>query len=91
MYSKLEVSGITDTATIIREFTGAKRRLNFEYIFDVKGQRYNGFLQYSPSNGMLSIGDSFLVRYMPDNPDEINRLIENEDYSLIKVSTISRQ
>ncbi len=91
MYSKLEVSGITDTAAIIREFVGAKRRLNFEYIFDAKGQRYNGFLQYSPSNGMISIGDSFLIRYLPDDPDEINRLIENEDYSLIKVSIKSRQ
>ncbi len=37
MYSKLESSGITDTATIIREFVGAKKRLYFEYVFNAKG------------------------------------------------------
>lgn len=84
-YSKLEAEGVTDTAIIVREFIGAKRKLYFEYIFFIDNEKYNGFLQYSPSNGTISIGDSFLVRYLPRDPDEINKLIQNKDHRLKRI------
>lgn len=77
LYDRMEQEGITDTAVIVREFTGAKGKLYFEYIFNTNGRSYNGFIQYSPSHGPVHIGDSFLVKYLPDDPDEVNKLIEN--------------
>lgn len=84
-YTELETIGILDTAVIVREFTGAKRRLYFEYVFYVGENKYNGFLQYSPSNGAVKLGDSCLVKYLKDDPDEINKLLMDADYKLIKI------
>ena len=84
-FTKLETEGILDTAVIVREFTGAKRRLYFEYIFYVGEKKYNGFLQYSPSNGEVRVGDSCLVKYLKDDPGEINKLLMNADYKLMKI------
>lgn len=84
--SKLENQGITDTAIVIREFTGAKRKLYFEYVFSIEKEKFNGFLQYSPSYGSVSVGDSFLVRYLPSDPDEINELITGKDHCLNKIN-----
>lgn len=85
-YLELETVGILDTAVIVREFTGAKRRLYFEYIFSVGENKYNGFIQYSPSNGTVKLGDSCLVKYLKDNPDEINKLLMNANYELMKIN-----
>lgn len=82
---KLENEGILDTAVIVREFTGAKRKLYYEYVFDVNDKKYNGFLQYSPSHGSVEIGDSCLVKYLKDDPDEINKLLMHKDYKLMKI------
>jgi hypothetical protein len=84
-FKQLESEGILDTAVIVREFTVAKRRLYFEYIFYVDENKYNGFLQYSPSNGAVKVGDSCLVKYLKDDPNEINKLIMNADYKLMKI------
>jgi hypothetical protein len=84
-FKKLDNEGILDTAVIIREFTGAKRRFYFEYVFDVGGNKYNGFLQYSPSYGPVEVGDSILVKYLKDNPDDINKLLTNTSHKLIKI------
>lgn len=45
-YTDLETEGILDTAVIVREFTGAKRRLYFEYIFYV-GAKISTMVSYS--------------------------------------------
>ncbi len=82
---KLENEGKVDTAVIVREFTGAKRKLYYEYVFDVNDKKYNGFLKYSPSHGSVEIGDSCLVKYLKDDPDEINKLIMHKDYKLMKI------
>jgi hypothetical protein len=84
-YKNLEFIGIVDTAVIVRDFIGAKRKLYYEYKFVVKMDTCNGFLQYSPSNGQISIGDSVLIKYLPENADEINKIEENNDYRIIKI------
>jgi hypothetical protein len=84
-YKNLETIGIVDTAVIVRDFIGAKRRLYYEYEFDVKKDTFNGFLQYSPSNGQISIGDSVLIKYLPANADDINRIMTHKDYRIIKI------
>jgi hypothetical protein len=81
-YKNLEVTGVVDSAVIIRDFIGAKRKLFYEYEFVVKQDTFNGFLQYSPSNGPITIGDSVLIKYLPENPDEINKIILNKDYRI---------
>ena len=85
-FRKMEEVGVIDTAIIVREFTGAKRKLYFEYVFYVHYKKFNGFLQYSPSHGSISIGDSFLVKYLKEDPDNINRLLRNKDRTLIVVN-----
>jgi hypothetical protein len=85
LYSELDKEGIVDTAIVVRDFIGAKRKLYYEYVFYVNNKNYNGFLQYSPSCGSISIGDSFLVKYLPKEPDEINELIRGKDHQIIKV------
>jgi hypothetical protein len=71
-FKKLETQGIIDTAIVVRKFRGAKRKLYFEYVFVIDKDSYNGFLQYSPDYGTISIGDSILIKYLPSNPDDIN-------------------
>jgi hypothetical protein len=83
-FHSLDKIGVIDTAVIVRDFYGAKRKQYYEYEFVINDKKFNGFLQYSPSHGSLSIGDSVLVKYLPDDPDEINKLIEKKDYSIIK-------
>jgi hypothetical protein len=84
-FHSLDKVGVIDTAVIVRDFYGAKRRLYYEYEFVVNDEKFNGFLQYSPSHGSLNIGDSVLVKYLPDNPDDINKLVEKNDYRVVKV------
>ena len=81
-YKNLELIGVVDTAVIVRDFIGAKRKLYYEYEFVVKQDTFNGFLQYSQSNGQISIGDSVLIKYLPENADEINRIMLNKDYRI---------
>lgn len=90
-YTELETEGILDTAVIVREFKGAKGMLYFEYIFYVGENKYNGFLQYSPSNGTVHVGDSCLVKYLKDDPDEINKLLEDTNYKLMKIKRNQEQ
>jgi hypothetical protein len=85
LYNQLDKAGIIDTAVVVRDFLGAKRKLYFEYEFTVNGQRLNGFLQYSPSHGDVLIGDSILVKYLPSKPDDINQVMTYKDYRLIKL------
>jgi len=84
-FSRLEKEGVIDTAIIVRELLGAKGILYYEYVFYIKDKKLNGFLQYSQSFGAINVGDSFLVRYLPSSPDEINEPIIKNNYSLIKV------
>jgi hypothetical protein len=84
-FAKLNTEGITDTAVIVREFIGAKNRLYFEYIFYAGKVKYNGFLCYSSGNGVVTIGDSVLIKYLPDEPENISKVIENEDFSIKKI------
>lgn len=85
-YEKMETNGILDTAIIVREFYGAKRKLYFEYVFYAGNKKCNGFLAYSPSFGSIEIGDSCLVLYLPEDPDEINELKIKENFELIKIN-----
>jgi len=85
LYKQLDKDGIIDTAVVVRDFIGAKRKLYFEYKFIVNGESLNGFLQYSPSHGNVLIGDSILVKYLPSQPDDINEVMTYKDYRLIKV------
>ena len=85
LFDRLENIGVVDTALIVRGVYGAKRTLYYEYQFFVNDKKFNGFHSYSPSNGPLNIGDSVLVKYLPEDPDEINRLILEKDYHIIKV------
>jgi hypothetical protein len=85
LHARLDKEGIVDTAVVVREFIGAKRKLYFEYVFYVDDNKFNGFLQYSPSQGQIVVGDSFLVRFLPDKPDEINKLLEDINYKLIRI------
>jgi hypothetical protein len=84
-FKKLDNEGALDTAVIVREFTGAKRKLYFEYVFYVENNKYNGFLQYSPSHGHVEVGDSILVKYLKENPDDINRLQTDKNYKLLRI------
>jgi hypothetical protein len=83
-YKNLDTIGIVDTAIIVRDFFGAKRKLYYEYQFVVKKDTFNGFLQYSPSNGQISIGDSVLIKYLPENADDINKIMTHKDHRIIK-------
>lgn len=85
LYRQLEKEGIVDTALIVRDFIGAKGKLYFEYQFKVDTQNCNGFLQYSPSHGDLIVGDSVLIKYLENDPDEINKILQKENYRLIKI------
>ncbi len=84
-YKSLETIGIVDTAVVVRDFIGAKRRLYYEYEFDVKQDTFNGFLLYSPSYGQISIGDSVLIKYLPENADDINKIMTHQDHRIIKL------
>lgn len=81
---RLEEEGILDTAIIIKQFIGTKRKLFFEYIFYVGNKQYNGFLHYSPSNGPINIGDSCLMKYLPTDPANYNQLLKNK-YTIVKI------
>lgn len=85
LYKQLDKEGVVDTAIIVRDFIGAKSKLYFEYQFKVDNQFYNGFLQYSPSHGDLLVGDSVLIKYLPSDPDEINKILQKQNYKLIKI------
>lgn len=84
LYNQLDSEGIVDTAVIVRDFIGAKGKLYFEYQFKVDNQNCNGFLQYSPSHGDLIVGDSVMIKYLASDPDEINKILQKENYRLIK-------
>ncbi len=85
LYKQLDKDGIIDTAVVVRDFIGAKRKLYYEYKFMVNGESLNGFLQYLPSHGNVLIGDSILVKYLPSQPDDFNEVITSKDYRLIKL------
>jgi len=84
LHKEMDIHGLIDTAVIVRDFIGAKRKCYFEYKFSIDNRTYNGFLQYSPSNGPVSIGDTFLVKYLPSDPDNVNELIEDHSHKLIE-------
>lgn len=76
----MEINRLNDTAFIVRNFIGAKRKSYYEYKFFVEGQEYNGFLNYSPSQGEVAVGVSFLVKYHIEQPEEINMLITEKNH-----------
>lgn len=82
-FSRLEDVGVVDTALVVRGFIGAKRTQYYEYVFKVEDNCYNGFLNYSPSYGPILVGDSCLVRYLLEDPDEINELMRDDDNQLM--------
>lgn len=75
---KLESEGINNTAVIFRKHNGYKRTIYFEYRFLVDQKEYKGFINYSPSYGDISIGDSILVKYLPSDPSNFNKEIFDE-------------
>lgn len=85
LYGRLEYEGKIDTAVIIRDFIGAKGRLYYEYQFDLEKKTNNGFIKYSPSYGPLEIGDSILIEYLPEDPDEINEPLKEENGYIKKI------
>lgn len=85
LYKRLDKEGLYDTAVIVREFIGAKSKLYYEYVFFVNGKKCNGFIQYSPSQGSIAIGDSCLVKYLSEDPENVNELFQRNDYTLIKI------
>ena len=85
LFKKLDNEGVMDTAVTVREFTGAKRKIYFEYVFDVGSNNYHGFLQYHPDYGPLEVGDSVLVKYLKDKPDDINKLMTDSNHKLIMI------
>lgn len=86
LHSRLESEGIVDTAVIVRDFIGAKRKQYFEYVFyGANNEKYNGFLQYSPSFGELEIGDSCIIKYLPENPDDVSEILKDENNIIRKV------
>lgn len=85
LFRQLEKEGIVDTAMIVRDFIGAKNKQYFEYQFIVDNEMKNGFIRYSPSHGDLKVGDSVLIKYLPNNPDDINEILQKTNKELIKI------
>lgn len=85
-FNKLDNEGVLDTAIVVRKGYGAKGKLYYHYVWYVNNYKYEGSLQYSVNYGPVSIGDSFLVNYLKEDPDEINELVMNKDRTLIVVT-----
>ncbi|MCF8380819.1 MAG: hypothetical protein K9H49_14700 [Bacteroidales bacterium] len=85
LYNRLDTESMSDTAFIVRDFIGAKRKLYFEYTFKVEHEEYNGFIKYSPGFGSMEIGDKYLVEYLPEYPDDVNRIKRDKFNQLVKV------
>jgi hypothetical protein len=85
-FNKLTTDGVADTAVIVRRFIGAKGNLYFEYVFSIPDQRCNGYLLINSRIGDISVGDSILVKYLPENPDDANEVIKNEDKTVVKIN-----
>lgn len=85
-YRRLDNEGVVDTAVVVRDFIGAKRKQYYEYVFyGNNNEKYNGFIQYSPSFGELNVGDSCLIRYLPQEPDDINEILKDDKNKIIKI------
>lgn len=85
LYNQLNEESLTDTALIVRDFIGAKRKLYYEYTFNVEHKEYNGFIKYSPGFGSMEVGDKYIVEYLPEYPDDVNRLKRDKLNQLEKV------
>jgi len=82
---QLPTEGVADTAIIARKFVGSRGYLNFEYVFYVSDKKCNGFVLINSKIGDISVGDSILIKYLPENPDDANEVVRNKDKSVVKV------
>lgn len=85
--NKLAIEGVNDTAIIVRKFVGSRGYLNFEYVFNVLDKKCNGFLLINKSIGDISVGDTILIKYLLENPDDANEVVRNKDKSVVKVKS----
>jgi hypothetical protein len=85
--NKLAIEGVNDTAIIVRKFVGSRGYLNFEYVFNVLDKKCNGFLLINTSIGDISVGDTILIKYLLENPDDANEVVRNKDKSVVKVKS----